>query len=146
MLPDGTAMAVYTLDKSGTGDTTTYEVGYTMVSPDGTLGSAMLVTSDSYLDENPQVVTANFGTADGSDRFVLAWHSLRDGLSDIQLLAVDSAGVMSNSFPASSPRSPWMEAPPWAAPSAWQRSPAAIATSPTSRFFGARPWTTTTAS
>ena len=101
MLPDGTAMAVYTLDKSGTGDTTTYEVGYTMVSPDGTLGKSMLVTSDSYLDENPQVVTANFGTADGSDRFVLAWHSLRDGLSDIQLLAVDSAGVMSNSFPAS---------------------------------------------
>lgn len=101
MLPDGTAMAVYTLDKSGTGDTTTYEVGYTMVSSDGTLGSAMLVTSDSYLDENPQVVTANFGTADKSDRFVLAWHSLRDGLSDIQLLAVDSAGVMSNSFPAS---------------------------------------------
>ena len=101
MLPDGTAMAVYTLDKSGTGDTTTYEVGYTMVSPDGTLGSAMLVTSDSYLDENPQVVTANFGTADKSDRFVLAWHSLRDGLSDVQLLAVDSAGVMSNSFPAS---------------------------------------------
>ena len=101
MLPDGTAMAVYTLDKSGTGDTTTYEVGYTMVSSDGTLGSAMLVTSDSYLDENPQVVTANFGTADKSDRFVLAWHSLRDGMSDIQLLAVDSAGVMSNSFPAS---------------------------------------------
>ena len=101
MLPDGTAMAVYTLDKSGTGDTTTYEVGYTMLSSDGTLGSAMLVTSDSYLDENPQVVTANFGTADKSDRFVLAWHSLRDGLSDIQLLAVDSAGVMSNSFPAS---------------------------------------------
>ena len=101
MLPDGTAMAVYTLDKSGTGDTTTYEVGYTMVSSKGELGSAMLVTSDSYLDENPQVVTANFGTADKSDRFVLAWHSLRDGLSDIQLLAVDSAGVMSNSFPAS---------------------------------------------
>ncbi len=101
MLPDGTAMAVYTLDKSGTGDTTTYEVGYTMVSPDGDLGKSMLVTSDSYLDENPQVVTANFGTADKSDRFVLAWHSLRDGLSDIQLLAVDSAGVMSNSFPAS---------------------------------------------
>ena len=101
MLPDGTAMAVYTLDKSGTGDTTTYEVGYTMVSSSGDLGKSMLVTSDSYLDENPQVVTANFGTADGSDRFVLAWHSLRDGLSDIQLLAVDSAGVMSNSFPAS---------------------------------------------
>ena len=101
MLPDGTAMAVYTLDKSGTGDTTTYEVGYTMVSSKGELGSAMLVTSDSYLDENPQVVTANFGTADGSDRFVLAWHSLRDGLSDIQLLAVDKNGVMSNSFPAS---------------------------------------------
>lgn len=101
MLPDGTAMAVYTLDKSEEGNTTTYEVGYTMVSSDGDLGNAMLVTSDSYLDENPQVVTAHFGTADGSDRFVLAWHSLRDGLSDIQLLAVDKNGVMSNSFPAS---------------------------------------------
>ena len=102
MLPDGTAIAVYTLDKGGNGDTTQYEVGYTIVNAENsTLGHSMLVTNDRYLDENPQVVSANFGTADGSDRFVIAWHSLRDGVSDIQMLAVDQNGVMSNSFPAS---------------------------------------------
>ena len=101
MLPDGTAMAVYTLDKSGKGDTTQYEVGYTIVNADNSLGHSMLATSDSYLDENPQVVAASFGTDDKNNRFVIAWHSLRDGVSDIQLLAVDKDGVMSNSFPAS---------------------------------------------
>ena len=99
MLPDGTAIAVYTLDKSDAGDTTQYEVGYTIVNENGSLGRTMLATSDSYLDENPQVVSANFGTAD--NRFVIAWHSIRDGISDIQLLAVDEDGAMSNSFPAS---------------------------------------------
>ena len=101
MLPDGTAIAVYTLDKGGAGDPTQYEVGYTIVNAnDGSACTAMLVTSDEYLDENPQVVSANFGTGE-DDRFVIAWHSLRAGLSDIQLLAVDRDGVMSNSFPAS---------------------------------------------
>ena len=103
MLPDGTAIAVYTLDKSGAGETDptkNYEVGYTIVkASDGAIGTTMLATSDSYLDENPQVVSASFGT--GSDRFVIAWHSLRDGVSDIQMRAVDENGVMSNSFPAS---------------------------------------------
>ena len=99
MLPDGTAVAVYTLDKSGKGDTTQYEVGYTIVNADNSLGHSMLTTSDSYLDENPQVVAASFGTDD--NRFVIAWHSIRDGISDIQLLAVDEDGAMSNSFPAS---------------------------------------------
>ena len=99
MLPDGTAVAVYTLDKSGKGDTTQYEVGYTIVNADNSLGHSMLTTSDSYLDENPQVVAASFGTDD--NRFVIAWHSIRDGVSDIQLLAVDEDGAMSNSFPAS---------------------------------------------
>ena len=35
------------------------------------------------------------------DRFVIGWHSVRDGSSDIQLLAVDGGGTMSNSFPGS---------------------------------------------
>ena len=43
----------------------------------------MLATRDSNLDENPQVVAANFGG--GDDRFVIGWHSVRDGSSDIQL-------------------------------------------------------------
>ena len=99
MLPDGTAMAVYSLDRSGTGDTSDYEIAYCTVAADGTPGTAMLATRDSNLDENPQVVAANFGS--GDDRFVIGWHSVRDGSSDIQLLAVDGSGTMSNSFPGS---------------------------------------------
>ncbi|MCO7118800.1 S-layer homology domain-containing protein [Oscillibacter valericigenes] len=99
MLPDGTAMAVYSLDRSGTGDTSAYEIAYCTVAADGTLGTAMLATCDSNLDENPQVVAANFGSVD--DRFVIGWHSVRDGSSDIQLLAVDGSGTMSNRFPGS---------------------------------------------
>lgn len=99
MLPDGTAMAVYSLDRSGTGDTSAYEIAYCTVAADGTPGTAMLATCDSNLDENPQVVAANFGS--GDDRFVIGWHSVRDGSSNIQLLAVDGSGTMSNSFPGS---------------------------------------------
>ena len=99
MLPDGTAMAVYSLDRSGTGDTSAYEIAYCTVAADGKPGTAMLATCDSNLDENPQVVAANFGS--GDDRFVIGWHSVRDGSSDIQLLAVDGSGTMSNSFPGS---------------------------------------------
>lgn len=99
MLPDGTAMAVYSLDRSGTGDTSAYEIAYCTVAADGTPGTAMLATCDSNLDENPQVVAANFGI--GDERFVIGWHSVRDGSSDIQLLAVDGSGTMSNSFPGS---------------------------------------------
>ena len=99
MLPDGTAMAVYSLDRSGTGDTSAYEIAYCTVAADGTPGTAMLATCDSNLDENPQVVAANFDSRD--DRFVIGWHSVRDGSSDIQLLAVDGSGTMSNSFPGS---------------------------------------------
>ena len=99
MLPDGTAMAVYSLDRSGTGDISAYEIAYCTVAADGTPGTAMLATCDSNLDENPQAVAANFGS--GDDRFVIGWHSVRDGSSDIQLLAVDGSGTMSNSFPGS---------------------------------------------
>ena len=99
MLPDGTAMAVYSLDRSETGNTSDYEIAYCTVAANGTPGTAMLATRDSNLDENPQVVAANFGG--GDDRFVIGWHSVRDGSSDIQLLAVDGGGTMSNSFPGS---------------------------------------------
>ena len=99
MLPDGTAMAVYSLDRSENGDTSGYEIAYCTVAANGNPGTAMLATRDSNLDENPQVVAANFGS--GDDRFVIGWHSVRDGSSDIQLLAVDGSGTMSNSFPGS---------------------------------------------
>ena len=99
MLPDGTAMAVYSLDRSETGETSAYEIAYCTVAANGNPGTAMLATCDSNLDENPQVVAANFGG--GDDRFVIGWHSVREGSSDIQLLAVDGSGTMSNSFPGS---------------------------------------------
>ena len=99
MLPDGTAMAVYSLDRSENGDTSGYEIAYCTVAANGNPGTAMLATRDSNLDENPQVVAANFGG--GDDRFVIGWHSVRGGSSDIQLLAVDGSGTMSNSFPGS---------------------------------------------
>lgn len=103
MLNDGTAMAVYTLDRTGAEDGSGQEIGYTIVKSDGTLGTSMLVTSDKTLDENPQVAALSLHLTTGTNeqRFILGWHSQRGGVSDIQLLAVDGNGVMSNTFPAS---------------------------------------------
>ncbi len=102
MLNDGTAMAVYTLDRTGAEDGSGQEIGYTIVDKDGNLGTSMLVTSDETLDENPQVAAGSLGdTGDTPECFILGWHSQQEGVSDIQLLAVDGNGVMSNTFPAS---------------------------------------------
>ena len=103
MLNDGTAMAVYTLDRSGAENGSGQEIGYTIVDKDGSLGTSMLVTSDKTLDENPQVAALSLHLTTGTNeqRFILGWHSQRGGVSDIQLLAVDGNGVMSNTFPAS---------------------------------------------
>ena len=103
MLNDGTAMAVYTLDRTGASDGSGQEIGYTIVDKDGSLGTSMLVTSDKTLDENPQVAALSLHLTSGmfDQRFILGWHSQREGVSDIQLLAVDENGVMSNTFPAS---------------------------------------------
>lgn len=66
MLPDGTAMAVYSLDRSGTGNTSDYEIAYCTVDADGMPGTAMLATCDSNLDENPRSLqpTSAAGTTD----------------------------------------------------------------------------------
>ena len=103
MLNDGTAMAVYTLDRTGVSDGSGQEIGYTIVDKNGNLGTSMLVTSDKTLDENPQVAALSLHLTSGmsDQRFILGWHSQREGVSDIQLLAVDENGVMSNTFPAS---------------------------------------------
>lgn len=103
MLNDGTAMAVYTLDRNTeASDGSGQEIGYTIVDKNGSLGTSMLVTSDETLDENPQVAAGSLGdTTNTPVCFILGWHSQREGVSDIQLLAVDGNGVMSNTFPAS---------------------------------------------
>lgn len=103
MLNDGTAMAVYTLDRNTeASDGSGQEIGYTIVEKNGNLGTSMLVTSDETLDENPQVAAGSLGdTTNTPECFILGWHSQQEGVSDIQLLAVDGNGVMSNTFPAS---------------------------------------------
>ena len=104
MLNDGTAMAVYTLDRNTEAeDGSGQEIGYTIVKSDGSLGTSMLVTSDKTLDENPQVAALSLHLTTGTNeqRFILGWHSQRGGVSDIQLLAVDEEGTISNTFPAS---------------------------------------------
>ena len=104
MLNDGTAMAVYTLDRNTeASDGSGQEIGYTIVKSNGSLGTSMLVTSDKTLDENPQVAALSLHLTTGTNeqRFILGWHSQREGVSDIQLLAVDGNGAMSNTFPAS---------------------------------------------
>ncbi len=103
MLNDGTAIAVYTLDRNTeASDGSGQEIGYTIVKSNGSLGTSMLVTSDKTLDENPQVAAGSLGdTGDTPECFILGWHSQQEGVSDIQLLAVDENGVMSNTFPAS---------------------------------------------
>ena len=100
MLPDGTAMAVYTLDRNPA-DTSyqDYEIAYTLIDAKGDPGLTMIPTGNDCLDENPQIAAVHFGS--GDDRFVLGWHSVEEGVSDIRLLAVDGQGAMSNSFPAS---------------------------------------------
>ena len=54
MLPDGTAMAVYSLDRSGTGDISAYEIAYCTVAADGTPGTAMLATWTAILTKTPR--------------------------------------------------------------------------------------------
>lgn len=103
MMSDGTAIAVYTLDRTGASNGSGQEIGYTLVDENGSLGNSMLVTSDDYLDENPQVAALSLHLTEGTSeqRFILGWHSQHDGVSDVQLLAVDENGTMTNTFPAS---------------------------------------------
>lgn len=97
MLSDGTAAVAYVLDADSTdGETTDYEIAYNLVDTNGEPGVSMIATSDSYLDENPQIAAVKF--ADNDERFVLGWHSVHDDVSDVRLRAIDKAGLMSNSF------------------------------------------------
>lgn len=97
MLSDGTAAVAYVLDADSTdGETTDYEIACNLVDTNGEPGVSMIATSDSYLDENPQIAAVKF--ADNDERFVLGWHSVHDDVSDVRLRAIDKAGLMSNSF------------------------------------------------
>lgn len=98
MLPDGTAAVAYALDTSGMGVTADYEIGYAIVDQAGEASFSLVVTRDQWLNQNPQLAVAEFGS---EMRFVLGWHSMKDGINDIRLTAFDAAGTLSNTFPDS---------------------------------------------
>ncbi len=97
MLKDGTTAVTYTLDTDTVdGGTSDYEVGYTIVNAAGESSFSAIITQDQWLDENPQITAVKFAQDD--ERFILGWHSMRGGISDIRLAAIDGAGVLSNCF------------------------------------------------
>lgn len=97
MLSDGTAAVAYTLDTDSTDDSPLdFEIGYSIINASGEPISSAIITHDKWLDENPQIAAVRFAKDD--ERFVLGWHSLRNGLSDIRFAAFDGNGTVSNSF------------------------------------------------
>lgn len=90
MLPEGTAILAFTIDRTDANDATGYEMAYRTVASDGTLGDLVVLTNDSEIDTNPQVTAVN---KDGTNYFVLGWYSSRsDG--NIRLQAVNGAGQL----------------------------------------------------
>mgnify|MGYP002541239432 CR=1 FL=1 len=112
MLKDGTAAITYTLDKGSADEATglrtdssvqhtteDYEIVYAVISDDGQVRKNQQITSDSELDENPQITTAKIGD---EEYYILAWYNVsttgsqKDGdqktVSDIRLAAIDSMG------------------------------------------------------
>ena len=90
MLPDGTAILAFTIDRTDANDATGYEMAYRTVASDGILGDLVVLTNDSEIDTNPQVTAVN---KDGTNYFVLGWYSSRsDG--NIRLQAVNGAGQL----------------------------------------------------
>lgn len=119
MMENGTTAVIYTLDtNAANGSSNDWETvmaiipgsaasetrdGETVRSQD-TVRTFQL-TSDSDLDENPQITTILF--EDGEERFVAAWHTERavsdsdETESDIRLVAMDGDGVVYENMPES---------------------------------------------
>ena len=91
MLPDGTALVAFTVDRDPTnGVSTDYEMAYRVISSKDELGDLVVLTSDDETDTNPQAAAVS---ANGTGHFVLAWYSTQDG-GDIRLQAVGSDGQL----------------------------------------------------
>ena len=118
MLSDGTAAVIYTLDTdSGNNSSTDWETVMAIIPAGGTEAYAgedaksqdtvrtFQLTSDSDLDENPQITAVKFD--DGTERFVAAWHTERavaetgETESDIRLAVMDQNGVLYENIPES---------------------------------------------
>lgn len=119
MLSDGTAAVVYTLDTNAQNDSNTdWETALALIPADeasayGAEDSGsqsedtvriFRLTTNSDLDENPQITTARFGS---TERFVVAWHTERavadsdETESDIRLAAMGADGVLYENMPES---------------------------------------------
>jgi len=96
MLPCGTAIVAYTLDRGFAGYATDFEIAYSIVDANGNPGRSWIITYDENINANPQVVAVDFGSSD--HRFVLGWFSADDGQGTVNLAAIDYEGNMSNSF------------------------------------------------
>ena len=85
----------YTLDRSLAGDVSAYEMVYATLDLSDPHAAEttknVQVSSDSYLDENPQLAAVK---VEGEDRFLLGWHSRHsasgDEISDIRFCLFDS--------------------------------------------------------
>ena len=96
MLPDGTAIVTFILERDPEKGASSYELAYRTLKPGqyatstSTLGDLVVLTSDGETDTNPQAAAVSKG---GTDYFVLAWYSTQDG-GDIRLQAVGADGLL----------------------------------------------------
>ena len=92
MLPDGTALVAFILDRGSDNPDDEpyqgYELAYRTVKSNGDLGELVVLTNDTEIDTNPQVAAVS---KDEEDYFLLAWYSTQGG-GDIRLQAVDADG------------------------------------------------------
>lgn len=106
MLDDGTTAVVYTLDTdSANNSNTDWETFMALIPADGEESGVrnFRLTTDSDLDENPQITTVEFGN---EEHFLAAWHTERaiagsETESDIRLAAMNKDGVFYEAMPES---------------------------------------------
>ena len=109
MLADGTTAVVYTLDTESTNNSNTdWETFMALIPADGQESGVrnFRLTTDSDLDENPQITTVKFGN---EEHFLAAWHTERaiaggasgETESDIRLAAMNKYGVFYEAMPES---------------------------------------------
>ena len=106
MLAGGTTAVVYTLDTdSANNSNTDWETFMALIPADGQESGVrnFRLTTDSDLDENPQITTVELG---GEAHFVAAWHTERaiadsETESDIRLAAMNKDGVFYEAMPES---------------------------------------------
>lgn len=123
-LSDGTAAVVYSVNKGITGQTlpedyvagSDNEIIYAVLDTDEDISAAastwrtkgvvknLQVTNDTNANENPQITSARFANADGTEveRYVIAWHTTGQEIGfaqhDIKLLAVNKDGEIYTGF------------------------------------------------